>query len=460
MRKWIIWATALCAALAVTACGRDEEDHPPIIEMPWMYTPAPAPRETASPTIPIPGFVTGEREEAVIEFWHVSGIAQSDALLETLDAFHAFQPYIRVNEINHGNYAMLAAQIMLGDFSGTLPHVAVASASDVLRYRASLMLLPLDPFVNAPEVGMPREEFDDIFGALRAVGVYDGVRYSLPFTANVRLLFYNRDLITANGFIRAPETWEDLERAARVLTDSGGRRGIGFGGDFDSEWAMLLIRRGGTFFDSVTGRAAFATAEGIRAMESLIHMANGPYAYAAEDSGPLHGAFARGEIAMFFGWSDDIPRVASAVNDAFDWRTARVPESHDSFAAEMTGYDLVMFENVSHGIDARVGAWDFMRFTLQTDAAARWAIANHSVPVTQTALDSLMYSRFFNLNPSARGIHASADNGFFRVRHEMADNIRGILLESMDSMINGGVSAEVGLTQAEERVNALLAEGR
>jgi len=446
--------------LAAAACGRGEEEYPPIIEMPWRQAPPPLPRETDRPTVPIPGFIAADREEVTVDFWYVSsGNTQSDALRETLVSFHDSQPYVRVNEVAYGSYALLAAQIMLSDFAGTLPHVAVASPPDVTRYRAERMLLPLSSFMYDPVVGMQTGEIEDILPALRPVGIYDGLWYSIPFTASVRLLFYNRDLITSHGFIRAPETWADMEQAARALTDESGRRGIGFGNDIDTEWLTLFIRLGGTFFNETDTRAAFASFEGIRSMQNLAVMANGPYARVIGDGENINTTFARGEIAMFFGWSADIPHVANAVGDAFDWRTAPVPASQDSRAAELTGYGLVMFENISHGVDERVGAWEFIRFTLGADVAALWAIANHSVPVTQAALESLAYSRFFNLNPPARGIFASADSGFFRTRHISDDGIRGILSDSVNSIINGGVSAEVGLTQAEEKINLML-EGR
>jgi hypothetical protein len=101
-----------------------------------------------------------------------------------------------------------------------------------------------------------------------------------------------------------------------------------------------------------------------------------------------------------------------------------------------------------------------MRYTLQPEAAAHWAIANHSVPVVQSAFDTPAYNRFFNLNPPSRGISASAGIGFFRTRHTQSDEIRAILLEAMDSIVHAGVSAEVGITQAEERVNLALDIGR
>jgi multiple sugar transport system substrate-binding protein len=459
MKKRILLIIALFFALGLGACGQEAETDVPRMTFltPISAPPTPEP-DVVNPTgRPIPGFVPEKREAVEIEFWHIFGGAQEDALKEILDAFHASQEYVRVNAVYQGDYTRLSEQIMHGDRTGTLPHVSVATPSDVTRYRASRMIIPLSPFMDAPVVGMRPHEMDDIAEAFQSVNIYDGTWYSLPFANSVRLLFYNRDLLNTYG-LNAPTNWLEVEQAARMLTDSNTQRvGFGFDRDFDKEWVSMLFQRGGIFIDETSNNAAFVTPEGIHTMGLVMGLLNGPYArfIGADD-------FGRGRVAMFIGSSSDISRVTHDVGDAFNWGTARIPGTRmpgegDSHAVEFTGYNLIMLENVSHGIDARVGAWEFMRFTLQPEIAARWAAINNYVPVSRIAVTTAPYRRHYNLNPPSWAIMPTVADGFFRTRVASADTIRAILLEEMEEIRIGNKTIEEGLVRAEERINHLLA---
>jgi multiple sugar transport system substrate-binding protein len=405
------------------------------------------------------GFDPEDRETVEIDFWHVLTGAQREGLREMIDAFHASQSYVNVNEVVKNNYAQLSSHIDLNERAGLLPHVAQTSVANVVRYMNSRMILPLNPFMNARDVGMTQEEIDDIVHGFRAVSEFDGIWYSLPFNKSVRVLYYNRDLLNAHN-VAVPETWAELERAARLLTDEDAYRvGLGFEDALDFEWVSLLFQRGGTFFDESAHRAVFASPEGIDAMKYLMNFINNPYTRTAE-ADLLPDLFGSGGIAMFLGSSALIPRVASVAGNNLNWGTTLYPSTDGVRSSEFSGDNIVLFENVSHSINERVGAWEFMRYTLNPQTAARWAMASGYLPVSYTAADLSVYRRHLGANPPAQAPVQMLPDGFYRIRISSGDYIRDILLEETNEIRQGTVYAEEGLIRAEDRINEELAIGR
>jgi len=456
-------------AFVFTACGNDTPTATPAptpAATPAVATPAPTPTPTPEPETfeptgeTIPGFDPNNRSVVEIEFWHAMTGAHEAGIQRIVDAFHAQNPYVRVNAMFQGNYGQLSNQIMLNDLAGNLPHIAQATVSDVTRYMVDGMILPLNMFMNDPVVGLAAEDIDDIGSGFRATSVFDGEWYSLPFSKSVRVMFYNRDMFNAAG-LDIPTTWDEVLEAARVLTDeAAGVVGFSFENAHDMEWIAKLFQAGGTYLDEATNRAVFASPEGISAMEWVMDLINSPYGRTAGADGFNSGVFGRQDIAMYIGSSAGMPHVTNAVDGTFDWGVAPTPSTNGSRAVEFAGNDLVLFENTNHSIEERVGAWEFMAFTLRPEIAAQWAIDSGYVPVTYTAASLPLFLDFLAENPRAAAATYSLPYGFFRTRHVQGGAIRTILMEEMDEIRFGNVTAEVGLVRAQERANEELERGR
>ena len=408
----------------------------------------------------IEGFDPNNRNVVEIEFWHAMTGAHEEGIQRIVDAFHAQNPYVRVNAMFQGNYGQLSNQIMLNDLANNLPHIAQATVSDVTRYMVDGMILPLNMFMDDPNVGLSQDELNDIGAGFRATSIFDGYWYSLPFSKSVRVMFYNRDMFNAAG-IAVPTTWDEVLAAASVLTDeAAGITGFSFENAHDMEWVAMLFQRGGTYIDEATNQAVFASPAGIEAMAWLMALIDSPYGRTAGADGFNSGVFGRGDIAMYIGSSAGLPHVTNAVDGTFDWGVAPTPSTNGSRAVEFAGNDLVLFENSNHSLEERIGAWEFMAFTLRPEIAAQWAIDSGYVPVTYAAAELPMFVDFLAANPRAAAATYSLPYGFFRTRHVQGGAIRTILMEEMDEIRFGMVTAQVGLERAQQRANEELARGR
>ncbi|MCL2363082.1 MAG: ABC transporter substrate-binding protein [Defluviitaleaceae bacterium] len=408
----------------------------------------------------IDGFDPDNRSVVEIEFWHAMTGAHEEGIQRIIDAFHAQNPYVRVNAMFQGNYGQLSNQIMLNDLANNLPHIAQATVSDVTRYMVDGMILSLNMFMNDPNVGISQAELNDIGAGFRATSVFDGEWYSLPFSKSVRVLFYNRDMFNAAG-VAVPGTWAELLVAAEALTNEDeGIVGFSFENAHDMEFVAKLFQLGGTYLDEDTNETVFASQAGIDAMRFVMDLINSPYGRTAGADGFNSGVFGRGDIAMYIGSSAGLPHVTGAVADTFDWGVAPTPSTNGNRAVEFAGNDLVLFDNSNHSLEERIGAWEFMAFTLRPEIAAQWAIDSGYVPVTYAAAELPMFQNFLAANPRAAAATYSLPYGFFRTRHVQGGAVRTILMEEMDEIRFEITTIEAGMARAQQRANEELARGR
>jgi len=406
--------------LWLAGCGTGDDayaDVPAQIYRPQL--PPPPPTLTG---VELPGFLPDDRAEVTIEFWHAETGVVRDGIRALIDAFHEYQPYVRINEMAFATRALLDSRLFLYERNNRLPHMAAVPPADVTHFRYLQVLLPLNPFMDDPHVGISAAQLDDILAVYRAGSVFGADWYSLPFLKNM-LVMYTHSL-------DAPTTWPELERAANMA-------GLEITVGYDALFASMLAQRGGVFIDYATGSAVFNCEQGIAAMEALARLVQ--IERGSTDAGIILGA------------SNQMPA-------GINWGSFPLPGFNGNHAAEFGGDALVLFENIGHSIDERVGAWEFMRFLLNTDVDARRAIDTNTLPVTHSGMFIPFYRAHLIANPAARGGEASIEQGFWRTRHGLAPAVRAVLLDEMQGIFDGTQSAAEGLTRAVERANEILGQ--
>jgi len=117
------------------------------------------------------------------------------------------------------------------------------------------------------------------------LGVWDGKTYMVPFSADVSVLFYNKNIFKKVGLDpeKAPETWEELEadlikiRDAKLTTDAGlpvypFATSNGAGGKMFCDLPFLWTNGGGT--TDANGKVILDTPESIAGLEYLNRLIN------------------------------------------------------------------------------------------------------------------------------------------------------------------------------------------
>jgi multiple sugar transport system substrate-binding protein len=163
---------------------------------------------------------------------------------------------------------------------------AVGRGADVMRmgidaYRMMVrkgMLLPLNKYINDPKIGLTEAEKADFLPTIWQALDLNGERYALPSDNALYGLYYNRKIFDAYNaahpeapltYPSADWTWDDVRRAARLLTIKEGNRTTQYGVSFELwSWPFLsfLGEAGGEAWDADGTTTLINSEAGVEAM--------------------------------------------------------------------------------------------------------------------------------------------------------------------------------------------------
>lgn len=136
---------------------------------------------------------------------------------------------------------------------------------------------------------------------------YQEKTFGVPWFAETRALFYNKDMFQQAG-MEPPQTYQELYEAGDRINEKFGKgRAISIAGtnawDLLHNWAIVLWAHGGVLVDEQTKTARFNEAPGVEAMKWYVGLVANGYAdeACAEYNQPqADSAFINGNVAMCF----------------------------------------------------------------------------------------------------------------------------------------------------------------
>jgi multiple sugar transport system substrate-binding protein len=209
----------LLAALVLAGCAELSLPERPQIELPW--------------------FGTQQRNQVVDDRLAVLVWDEGEAtetLRELLATFETQNPGARTNLIVSTN---LAADLQRMQSEGQAPDLILVDSFRFPDWAAEGMLA-------AP--GNRLESSDDFYPLLVDAFRHDGRLYCLPREVRTLALVYDQRGFTAAN-LRPPTTWDEMRRAAEILTDENTLSlGLIVSPDL-SRWLPFLYQAGGAFVD-------------------------------------------------------------------------------------------------------------------------------------------------------------------------------------------------------------------
>lgn len=113
----------------------------------------------------------------------------------------------------------LAVELVSG--AGSVDGFMSLTSWDGLRFMKAGWYEPLQKYVSNPSLTNPQFNFDDFFPNTRQIATVNNTLIGVPLYPEVQLLYYRKDLLNAKG-VAVPQTMEELEAAAKKLTDKAG----------------------------------------------------------------------------------------------------------------------------------------------------------------------------------------------------------------------------------------------
>ncbi len=196
---------------------------------------------------------------------------------------------------------------------------------------------------------------------------YKGKYYGVPWFAETRALFYNKDMFAAAG-VEPPQTYDELVEVGRRIVETFGEgSAIAIAGtnawDLIHNWAIILWAYGGDLVDAQGRRAVFNGPAGVQAMEyyvDLVRRGLASRATAEYNQPQADAAFINGNVAMAFMGPWNIADI-EVENPGLNYGVVEPPAGPTGRAAFSGGSNLVILGASRN----KAAAEEWIRFLLR-----------------------------------------------------------------------------------------------
>ncbi len=382
--------------------------------------------------------------------WTPGGL-NGDIFARYLDQFHAEHPNIRVVVERGSNEGAL----LVAYAGGAAPDLIQGVGPWATALGPRGVLLPLDAYIDGP-AGFPRDAFVDDLWSFSTVG---GKTYQLAVDSNERALYVSTDAAESSGLDpNAPmRDWNDLLDWARKMTLRNGDETSRWGFDMHQEnggnrWHWVWLNDGELFSEDKS-RATFDHPNTVEALQWASEMVN---TYRVSPApGMLQGSsranFRSGNYGMIVTASSFITELQQ---DGMRFVTKPGPPGPGKEGGRFSGATSSMLGIVST-TEHPDEAWTFLRW-LVYEQGLSFAGDRGGIPYLVDGLRSEKYQSQ-PWNAFAESIMTYNPRNAYMSGVSESDWLPQFQA-AWDAVIRGEQGANVVLEQAQESVNARLAE--
>ena len=400
----------------------------------------------------------GFSEKVVVEFWHAMGGGHGEALKEIVEMFNSLNPDIEVKPVYVGRYSALLQKILASAQGNTLPVMAQSYANWTAKLIAGGYVEELSKYINDPEIGLTKEEWEDIFAPFRKMVTWGDKIYAIPFNKSTYLLYVNTDLLDLEG-LEIPKTMDELLDVAKTLTQDldgdGNVDQYGFGIRPNVDTFQVFLRfNGGRIYDEEKNEVTINSPEAKEALQFMVDLVH-KYKVAFMQGGYLSGPFGDGKVAMYIGSSAGMPYVARASQGKHEWTWAPIPK-WKKYAPPFAGTDVVIFSTATE--KQKKAAWKFLKFLISPDITTFWAIKTGYMPVRKSALETKGWKSYVESNPMIEVPVKQIPYGSIDPKPAQWAEIRNAVTTAVTNAMYQKQSVEEALEWAEKEIKRILEE--
>ncbi|MEN8209421.1 MAG: ABC transporter substrate-binding protein, partial [Candidatus Fermentibacteria bacterium] len=351
--------------------------------------------------------------------------------------------------------------------AGDTPVVAQAYETWTSQLIRGNTLVPLDSLMELDSEEITERWNNDFFPVFQRNNTYGSRIYSFPFNKSVQALYYNVEIMDSLD-LQPPRTWEEYRTVLMALTIDGNNDGDllddcdRWGTAFTPSVGMfenLLLQRGGTLLNSDSTRTAFASPEGIDALQLMIDLIYTDGS-ARISSGYTHqNDFADGTVGIVQGstvslafMEKNMQRMEENGESVFTLGIAPLPRDREQ-AVVIAGTNVILFKSDSVEIEA---AWEFIKWFTEPMQQARWSAATGYIPATSSSLDYPEIQERFQKYPGLMDVMLQVEYAQFEPQRTFWYDGRLFLSEAVEIALYGSMSAEDALNRAARLADAEL----
>lgn len=410
-----------------------------------------------------------------INWWHSMGGELGERLEAIATDFNASQTEYKVVPSYRGEYEESMVNTIAAFRAGEQPHIVqVYEVGTGTMMAAKGAVYPV--YQLMADHG---SNFDPSVFLPVVTGYYtdtDGNMLSMPFNSSTPILYYNKDVFEKAGLDPevAPKTWEDIEAFGKQIVESGAAK-CGFTMGYAATWlgtenvSALHNVPYGTLENGFGGLSSELTFNGpiqVRLWDKLKEWQDaGIFTY----GGPAGGAdtapkFYAQECAINMGSSAGRAGVIANAKD-FEVGFGMLPYFADVEGAPQNSIigGATLWTLTGHEDAEYEGVAQFLTYLSSPEVQAAWHQATGYLPVTQAAYELSQEQGYYEANPGSDiaikqiNLNEPTENSK-GLRYGNMPQIRVVLDEELQAVLNGDKTGQEALDSAVERGNAILRE--
>ena len=411
------------------------------------------------------GLASSRAEQVTLRFsdWHLTEDVWNKSLNEAMDIFHQRHPNIKV-VLEPVSYGEKETKYTVESVAGRAPDVFHVHAFSLPMFFSKGFAKDLTPFIEKEGPGF----LDAWYPLPLELMTYEGKIHAMPGDYMTMVLFYNTDLFKAAGLdpSNPPKTFDEfLDYAQKLTRDTDGDGQLdqwGFGTvgakspGFSLRFAPFLWSFGGDFLSADMQHSALNTPEAKAAFTFFVELYTKhkvvPPGMTAMNPQEVRTQLAQKKAAMILGsgWTPPIVNKINPELNAFEvLECAPVPVQKERATAIWLS-SWVMSPNSKHPAEA----WELLKFITSKEIELKWFIDNR---VTSSRKDVSGVAPEILNDKFAKVIASQLPYGKVEPQIKQWPEIMDTFTTSLQEAIVGMKSPEQALSEAHERINAILA---
>jgi len=411
-------------------------------------------------------FTTPASATVEIQFWHAMGGVLGEQTEKIANDFNATQSEFKVVPVYKGNYTETMTAAIAAFRAGQQPHIVqVFEVGTATMMAAEGAVYPIEDVMTDHGFTLDKDAF------LPAVISYyqtpEGKLLSMPFNSSTPVMWYNKDAFAKAGINKVPETWDEVEEAARKLVAAGYESGLSFGWqswvmiENFSAWHNLAMGTRENGFAGLDTRFTFNNPGVIDMLDRVVGWGRDnlfQYGGRRGDSLPL---FINEKCAMWLNSSAYYGGIKKQAQFAFGQAMLPYnPELIDAPQNSIIGGATLWTLKGREAKDYK-GVAMFMNYLASPEVQAWWHQETGYVPITRAAWELSKKQGFYQDNPGTdtaiRQLNLNTPTPNSRgVRFGNFVQIRDNINDELEAVWNGSKTASEAMDAAVEKGNSLL----
>lgn len=289
-------------------------------------------------------------------------------------------------KIEHvGGYTDIFRKVSASIQARALPAMAVGYENMTAEYVLANAVVPIDAFVHDPSLGLSPQDLEDFFPVVLETNrfpEFGGKMYSFPFCKSTQMMYFNKVVLSAAGFDRPPDTWDEFLEQCRQVKAKTGKTAYALSVDCSAIDGWIYSMGG----EVIEGRATrFDSPEAIRVFELLETLAKEGLVYQiSPGTYDDETAFAHDEVAFVFRSSSGRTAVAMLMEGRQDqWGMARIPQADPQNPhTVLYGPNICIFNTTP---EQQRAAWAFVKYFTSPEISVKWALGTGYLPIRKSA---------------------------------------------------------------------------